>query len=254
MKYHPDRNQGNEEEAIAKFQIIQAAHEVLSDPTSKVKYDATLGRNRYGGASGVRGNPWSTAGQQFPTPPRRNPAPRDTTSGAKRWQTRFSTGVPPTAKQTFGSDPDAKKNAAKAFDNMRKNPRGESRPSEPPPPPPRQPPRTESARQRAEASFGARKSGYHPRSTMPGDEPPVSSSNYTNTERRNVPPPPPQRPGPNPMPDPLSQFRDKSASSDPNQGTPYNPRGGENTNPFDGMPLGRVKTHMRSILLTRHLP
>jgi curved DNA-binding protein CbpA len=219
LKYHPDRNNGNEQEAIAKFQVIQEAHEVLSDPAAKAKYDASLGRNRYPGASGVKGNPWANVGQQFPTPPRRTTASKNATSGAQRWQSRFSSGVPPTAKQTFGSEPDAKKNAAKAFENMRKNTRGEARPSQPPPPPPRQPPRTESARQRQEASFGSRKTGYYPRSTMTGDEPPFTSSNYTSSERRDVPPPPPQRPGPNPMPDPLSQFRDNGTSSDPNQST-----------------------------------
>ncbi|OAA47696.1 DnaJ domain protein [Metarhizium rileyi] len=242
LKYHPDRNNGNEDEAIAKFQIIQEAHEVLSDPTSKAKYDATLGKSRYTGASGVRGNPWADVGQQFPTPPRRTTTARNATSGAQRWQTRFSSGVPPTAKQTFGSDPNAKKNAAKAFENMRKNARGEPRPSEPPPPPPRQPPRTESARQRQEASFGSRKSGYYPRSTMPGDEPAVSNANYTNSERRNVPQPPPRKPVPNPMPDPLSQFRDQGSSSESRQGTPYTSGGGEKTDPFAGVPLGRAKS------------
>ncbi|EFY93456.1 DnaJ domain protein [Metarhizium acridum CQMa 102] len=241
LKYHPDRNSGNEDEAIAKFQTIQEAHEILSDPTSKAKYDATLGKSRYPGASGVRGNPWADVGQQFPTPPRRTTAARNATSGAQRWQTRFSSGVPPTAKQTFGSDPNAKKNAAKAFENMRKNARGEPRPSEPPPPPPRQPPRTESARQRQEASFGSRKSGYYPRSTMPGDEPPVSNANYTNSERRNVPQPPHRKPVPNPMSDPLSQFREKGGSSDSRHGTPYTSRGGEKIDPFAGVPLGRAK-------------
>ncbi|GAB0140382.1 hypothetical protein EsHS_00001006 [Epichloe bromicola] len=235
LKYHPDRNPGREQEVNAKFQIIQAANEVLSDPNEKSRYDAILGRSRYPGASGVKGNPWANAGAQFPTPPRRTNAganaarntqnSKNAQSGAQRWQTRFSSGVPPTAKQTFGSDHEAKRNAAKAFENMRKNAQKEPRPTEPPPPPPRQPPRTEYARQRAEASFGSKKSGYYPRSTMPGDEPPVSSQNYSSSERRDVPPPPPQRPGPNPMADPLSRFREKNNSSastrpgqDPNSG------------------------------------
>lgn len=235
LKYHPDRNPGREQEVNAKFQIIQAANEVLSDPNEKSRYDAILGRSRYPGASGVKGNPWANAGAQFPTPPRRTNAganaarntqnSKNAQSGAQRWQTRFSSGVPPTAKQTFGSDHEAKRNAAKAFENMRKNAQKEPRSTEPPPPPPRQPPRTESARQRAEASFGSKKSGYYPRSTMPGDEPPVSSQNYSSSERRDVPPPPPQRPGPNPMADPLSRFREKNNSSastrpgqDPNSG------------------------------------
>ncbi|KAG6040988.1 hypothetical protein E4U41_006378, partial [Claviceps citrina] len=230
LKYHPDRNPGREQEVNAKFQIIQAAHEILSDSTGKAKYDASLGRGRYSGASGVRGNPWANAGAQFPTPPRRTnaaagaarstPNAKNAQSGAQRWQSRFASGIPPTAKQKFGADAEAKKNAAKAFENMRKSAQKEPQPSEPPPtpppPPPRQPPRTESARQRAEASFGShRKSGYYPRSTMPGDEPPVASHNYSKFERRDVPPPPPQRPGPDPMPmpDPLSQFREGKSSS-----------------------------------------
>ncbi|KAG5992351.1 hypothetical protein E4U43_003805 [Claviceps pusilla] len=226
LKYHPDRNPGREQEVNAKFQIIQAAHEILSDPAEKAKYDASLGRGRYPGASGVRGNPWANAGAQFPTPPRRSnaatgAAPRNTQSnfknaqsGAERWQSRFSSGVPPTAKQRFGADPEAKKNAAKAFENMRKNAQqNKPQSTEPPPPPPRQPPGTEYARQRAEASFGSRKSGYYPRSTMPGDEPPVASHNYSKFDRRDVPPPPPERPGPNPMPDPLSQFRERNDTS-----------------------------------------
>ncbi|EKX34083.1 hypothetical protein GUITHDRAFT_62083, partial [Guillardia theta CCMP2712] len=36
---HPDRNQHNVEEATAKFQILQKAYEVLSDPSKKSLYD-----------------------------------------------------------------------------------------------------------------------------------------------------------------------------------------------------------------------
>ncbi|EWZ41267.1 hypothetical protein FOZG_06639 [Fusarium oxysporum Fo47] len=122
----------------------------------------------------------------------------------------------------------------------------------PPPPPP--PPRTESARQRQEASFGARKTGFHPRTTV-GDEPPVSSSNYSSrpaSERyaqrfgsdipQQAPPPTPQRPPPTAMPDPLSQFRDRDSTADPRQSSPYASNGGEKTNPFDGIPINRAKS------------
>lgn len=263
LKYHPDRNPGREEEVNSKFQIIQSAHEILTDPEQKSKYDATRGKSRYPTASGVRGNPWANMGTQFPPPPRRNPqpTPRNPTSGAQRWHTRFSTGVPPTAKQHHSSDPEAKKNAARAFENMRKTQPGSSAKnnagdSRPPPPPP--PPRTESARQRAQASFGSRKTGFHPRSAMPGDEPPVSNSNYTT---RPVPDPPVQevpeqqqprerrRPRPEPMPDPLSQFRENETFMDPRQRSPYSTHGGEKTNPFDGIPLGRAKSTRET---TRH--
>ncbi|KAK7431481.1 hypothetical protein QQZ08_001971 [Neonectria magnoliae] len=247
LKYHPDRNPGREQEVNVQFQIIQHAHEVLSDPEEKRKYDATRSRSRYPGSSGVKGNPWANAGDQFPPPPRRSQQTRPTAtpSGAQRWQNRFSQGVPPTARQYTTADQEAKKNAARAFENMRKGPpkaapKAAEQPRARSPPPP--PPRTESARQRAQASFGARRTGYHPRSATHGDEPPVTSSNYTTRqapERFAQDNPNTGRPTPEPMTDPLSQFRD---DSDPRQSTPYSKHGGEKTNPFDGVPLGRAKS------------
>ena len=44
-KYHPDRNPGDKE-AEAKFKELSSAHDVLSDPALKEKYD------RYGDAAG----------------------------------------------------------------------------------------------------------------------------------------------------------------------------------------------------------
>ncbi|KAF7546507.1 hypothetical protein G7Z17_g8392 [Cylindrodendrum hubeiense] len=257
LKYHPDRNPGREQEVNTKFQIIQAAHEILSDPEQKSKYDATRTRSRYPTASGVKGNPWANAGDAFPPPPRRNqpnrtqpnrtqpsrPAP----SGAQRWQDRFSQGVPPTAKQYATADQEAKKYAAKAFDNMRKGPpQANSKPAEKPrPTPPPPPPRTESARQRAQASFGSRRAGYHPRSATHGDEPAFASSNYNSRpapERFAQDGPNSGQPSSTPMPDPLSQFRDRDNSADTRQSTPYSNHGGEKTNPSDGVPLGRTRS------------
>ncbi|PHH65329.1 hypothetical protein CDD81_2741 [Ophiocordyceps australis] len=248
LKYHPDRNPGREDEVNSKFQTIQSAHEILSDPQRKAKYDATLGRTgRFPGSSGVRGNPWEHVSQQFPTPPRRNATTRNATSGAQRWRDRFPTGVPPTARQHATADSEARKNAdrARASEHMRRNqPQAsaqaghrEAQPSQPPPPPPR----TESAKQRAQASFGARKPGFHPRSAMTGDEPPVSNFNYssrrTDAEEARPPPPPPRQPRHSQhstkIPDPLSHFKDNAESR---QSTPYASHGGEKTNPFDGVP------------------
>ncbi|EPS25538.1 hypothetical protein PDE_00472 [Penicillium oxalicum 114-2] len=48
LKFHPDRNQGHEQEVIAKFQAIQAAHEVLSDSQQRLKYDTERLRAGYG--------------------------------------------------------------------------------------------------------------------------------------------------------------------------------------------------------------
>ncbi|KAL7938142.1 hypothetical protein V8C35DRAFT_276534 [Trichoderma chlorosporum] len=247
LKYHPDRNPGREQEVNSQFQIIQAAHEVLSDADAKAKYDASFMRSnsRYFAASGVRGNPWQNVGQQFPVPPKRNP-PRTGPSGAQRWNERFSAGAPPTAKQHASAA-----TAARAFESMRKGgaKSGQQDRRAPPPPPP--PPRTESAKKRAEASFGAKKTGYYPRSNTPGDEPPVANNNYSSRAdtQRPVPEPVPEpapAPEPMPVPDPFAQFREKSRSEesihDPRQSSPYTKSGGEKTDPFDSVPLNRAKS------------
>ena len=214
----------------------------------------------------MKGNPWSNVASQFPPPPRRNPAPGrnppppQPTSGAQRWQTRFSAGPPPTAKQATSAETEAKRNAARAFEHMRKpthtsshtsshttsqsshhsrppssdrSPQKDPRPKNPPPPPPR----TEAARQRAQASFGTRKTGYYPRSD--GDEQAVPSQNYT--PRSYVVPPEPDNTR---VPDPLQQFREQlpDGFADNRQRTPYTSHGGEKTNPFDGVPLSRAKS------------
>ncbi|KAM0465517.1 hypothetical protein ACHAPV_001569 [Trichoderma viride] len=234
LKYHPDRNPGREQEVNSQFQIIQAAHEVLSDPEAKAKYDASFARSaasRYPASSGVRGNPWQNVSQQYPTPPRRG-QPRTATSGAQRWNERFSAGVPPTAKQQ-----PAPATAARAFESMRKGGAKSGQQDRPVPPPP-PPPRTESAKKRAEASFGAKKTGYYPRSNTPGDEPPVTNNNYyssrMNTERAAE-----------PVPDPLAQFREKSRTEesfmDPPQSSPYTKDGSEKSDPSDSSPVNRAK-------------
>lgn len=46
--YHPDRNPGKELEFNAKFQAIQAANEILSDPQQRLKYDTDRLRAGYG--------------------------------------------------------------------------------------------------------------------------------------------------------------------------------------------------------------
>ncbi|VUC27212.1 unnamed protein product [Clonostachys rosea] len=258
LKYHPDRNPGREQEVNSKFLIIQAAHDILTDPQKRAKYDATRtrsGAGRYAGSSGVKGNPWSDVSQQYPVPPRRrnDHAPRTNPSrGAERWNTRFSAGVPPTSKQN-ASDAEAKKNFATAFEQMRNNKtqagnksnQGASRTSGPPPP---TPPRSESARRRAENAFGtstARKAGYHPRGATAGDEPPVTSQNYssrpdnhrfeTDSFGAQV-----------PMEDPLRQFRDDSQAENRHR-APYTTHGGEKTNLFDGINVGRSKSMREAV-------
>lgn len=235
MKFHPDRNPGREQEVNSQFQIIQAAHEVLSDPEAKAKYDASFARSaasRYPASSGVRGNPWQNVSQQYPTPPRRG-QPRTATSGAQRWNERFSAGVPPTAKQQT-----TPATAARAFESMRKGGAKSGQQDRPVPPPP-PPPRTEGAKKRAEASFGAKKTGYYPRSNTPGDEPLVTNNNYSSS-RMNA-----ERAA-EPVPDPLAQFREKSRTEegfmDPQQNSSYTKDGSEKSDPSDNSPSNRAKS------------
>ena len=51
LKYHPDRNPNNLEEATSKFQEINEAYETLKDPQSRNRYDAEL--NGMGGDIGI---------------------------------------------------------------------------------------------------------------------------------------------------------------------------------------------------------
>ncbi|KAL9623479.1 MAG: hypothetical protein Q9160_002159 [Pyrenula sp. 1 TL-2023] len=94
--YHPDRNPGKEFEYNAKFQAIQAAHEVLADPQQRAKYDAerqkAAAANTFSTQYRPGGTPKSTpTSAHFPPPPKR--------PGAEK--TRYPTsGVhkpPPTA-------------------------------------------------------------------------------------------------------------------------------------------------------------
>ncbi|KAH7328218.1 hypothetical protein B0I35DRAFT_472958 [Stachybotrys elegans] len=237
LKYHPDRNPGREQEVNAKFQTIQSAHEVLSDPQKKSQYDATLPRSRYPTASGVKGNPWSHVSEQFPAPPRRKPP----ASGAQRWNQRFASGVPPTAKQQASSDSESRQSAAsaaRAFESMRTKASNQQRETPQAPPPP--PPRSETARQRQQASFGNRKPSYAPRTSAQDDEPPATPAR-NNTARHHA-SSSSQVPQASPIPDPFSQFREREYGHDARQSSPYTTHGGEKTNPFDGVPIGRAKS------------
>lgn len=53
LKYHPDKNQGDEE-ALAKYQDISAAYDILSDQDKRRKYDQCGEKcvNEQGGGGG----------------------------------------------------------------------------------------------------------------------------------------------------------------------------------------------------------
>ncbi|KAK6336575.1 hypothetical protein TWF718_009378 [Orbilia javanica] len=135
LKYHPDRNPGREAEFNAKFQQIQAAHELLTDPGRRKLYDRS--RLHYNGSNKPRPDRYdvSTPSNEPPAPSRKyagnthrsaystSTRPSDTHFSAKsqwdhasrtytpggasawkaaqeRWQQRGSREVPRTPKKT----------------------------------------------------------------------------------------------------------------------------------------------------------
>ncbi|QDS67951.1 hypothetical protein FKW77_008927 [Venturia effusa] len=108
--YHPDRNPGKEAEFNAKFQCIQAAHEILTDPDQRRIYDNERRKSGYGGVraqsayAGTQREQTAYAGSAFANgrspyatysnfapPPRRNPAP----SAKPRPQPTYTHGTGP---------------------------------------------------------------------------------------------------------------------------------------------------------------
>ncbi|KAJ4324513.1 hypothetical protein N0V94_001253 [Neodidymelliopsis sp. IMI 364377] len=67
LQYHPDRNPGHEAEFVVKFQEIQAAHEILCDPTQRQKYDNE--RRKYRNLN-IPTNTPNTPRARPPPPPR----------------------------------------------------------------------------------------------------------------------------------------------------------------------------------------
>jgi DnaJ-class molecular chaperone len=58
LKWHPDKNQNNKEEAETKFKEINEAYQVLSDKQKRQTYDQ-FGHAAFDPASGMGGNPFS---------------------------------------------------------------------------------------------------------------------------------------------------------------------------------------------------
>ncbi|NXL45514.1 DNJB8 protein, partial [Podilymbus podiceps] len=56
LKWHPDKNPRNKEEAEKKFKAVAEAYEVLSDPQKRLIYDRSVKKNRsHGGRSAMGG-------------------------------------------------------------------------------------------------------------------------------------------------------------------------------------------------------
>lgn len=264
LKYHPDRNPGREHEVNAKFQTIQAAHEVLTDPEQRAKYD--IGRSRgLGGsfpsqarpASGfARGNPWSNVASDFPPPPRatRSRPQPPPSAGAQRYANNFKPsayGASSAGQRQADDDAaEARRKTYEAWSKMRgsERPKPPQPPGYPPPPgyddrrssrppPPKPPPPPIPKR-----------NGYAPGNAA-GDEPPASNTSAYYTHRATRAPTAKQQPYQEPPPrrqphiDPLNQFRDKTGTPlEPRLSTPYASRGGEKTNPFESINLNRSQS------------
>ncbi|KAI0387669.1 hypothetical protein F5Y04DRAFT_9420 [Hypomontagnella monticulosa] len=266
LKYHPDRNPGRESEVNPKFQIIQSAHEILVDDTLRKQYDDAR-RNyssRFPRASGVRGNPWQDISKQYPQPPTRHATQTSSTkshSGAQRYA-HFAPGVSRAGRPNNRDDPQSRKAYADAWDSMRPGSARRGHPQSPGRAPTSATrdtrgsdsdsmPRTAWQQQKAQASFGNRRTGFTPRSPGQSDEPPVTNKNYFTTRTHSqvfneAPPPPPASEAPStPRPsapiDPLAQFREKVW--DERQSMPYHTPGGEKTSLFDDtLNLGRTSS------------
>lgn len=267
---HPDRPGGSNE----AFSIINHAHDMLTDPDKKRKYDADFNRrNRTAHASGVRGNPWATAGNQWAPPPRPHnfpsrPAPttqKRQPSTAEKFAEMAGSARRPPPRPT-----EANKNSQwQAWDHIRMNKHAaagqnmgsgsSSRPasgSRPAPPPPPVPPRAAPQKQ-PKGSFGARvqKNGYIPES--PGDEGAHSKDNYFTTRthsslfnetstaaraRRRAPPSPPNN-GEDHNDDDVDDDDDDGLFPGVRHSTPYQTHGGEKFDSWNGAShIGRSRS------------
>ena len=127
LQYHPDRNPSGD--TTAKFQAIQSANEILTDPQQRAKYDAQRIRSGqlHTYAEAPPPPPRRPAGfSNFPPPPPPPPmSSKKTTfsqsSGASGPQkyTRFNTSDPPSWRTRTTDDPKSKTNDFKAWEHMR---------------------------------------------------------------------------------------------------------------------------------------
>ncbi|MCJ1257039.1 hypothetical protein MMC24_004864 [Lignoscripta atroalba] len=201
LKYHPDRNPGREVEFNGRFQILQAAHEVLCDPPQRAKYDADRIRagifTSYTSASKPDVPPRSP-NVNFPPPPRRTQPPSATkpsfpttpSAGAGRYAPYAQTEQRKWANPK--EDAQARTNAFKAWEHMKhQTPQGRTAP----PRPQRSPPKSANSYM----SQGSRETGNEmPKTSTPrtrpewdqyqephGSFPSMSRANTTRVPRAN---------------------------------------------------------------------
>lgn len=144
MKNHPDRNRGHEQEAVARFQAVQAAHEVLKEQDTRRRYDLSRRLPTANGSASTRqpaarGNPYK-ATSNFPPPPMRTNPTRQTQNTANRGAHRGAEGFthfppppPPRPQPKTSTNKDAKDraNIFEAWQSMhgRKSPERKAAPT-----------------------------------------------------------------------------------------------------------------------------
>ncbi|PWY88775.1 DnaJ domain protein [Aspergillus sclerotioniger CBS 115572] len=133
LKYHPDRNPGKELEFNSKFQAIQAANEILSDPQQRLRYDTDRLRAGYGKVYGPpRAN---TARKAPPNPygsysPKPQPKPTFSTrpqsfhhgpsTGAQRYAS-YARAAPKQPWEKMQDDGQTRADAYRGFQDMKGN-------------------------------------------------------------------------------------------------------------------------------------
>ncbi|EUC32730.1 hypothetical protein COCCADRAFT_5651 [Bipolaris zeicola 26-R-13] len=257
LQYHPDRNPGREAEFVVRFQEIQAAHEILCDPTQRAKYDAERRKYRNASASAntpntprtrpppAQRNTYTTStpnGSYYRAPPPRPQAQRPPppqhqnsyTTGADRF-TNKNFRPPPTAQKPDPRprDAEARANVFTAWQKM-KQPRGEdarqqsnNAHSSAYPNPPNNPNGTPFGRSQSTRAPSS-KQGFDP--SVPGVDEGQARSSYRNYARPAPTPPHSTTP-------PKESQADNVPYSEANRvRTPYySHAGGERTSMFEGI-------------------
>ncbi|KAL2822303.1 hypothetical protein BDW59DRAFT_102497 [Aspergillus cavernicola] len=215
LKYHPDRNPGKELEFNARFQAIQAAHEILSDPHQRLKYDTERLRNGYYGPpkpssarkDSAAGYPTAKPNTKATFSERPKSFHHGPSSGAQRYAS-YARAAPKQPWEKMRDETQTRADAYRGFQEMKGNampgwssfdPRGRGGPPGTVPKPTGTP-NGSSARPKSAYEYvhtgakpttaesahaqSAKKKGFAPRAAAGGDEPmAANTASYRNAPR-----------------------------------------------------------------------
>ncbi|KAI9677313.1 MAG: hypothetical protein M1829_002656 [Trizodia sp. TS-e1964] len=164
LKYHPDRNPGHELEFNSKFQAIQAAHEILTDPELKLKYDIDRARLYRPYSTPLHGrppmsqrNPFNPSTAWDPPPPSFKTYASTPSNRASQYAT-YGKGFGK-ERSTAQDDTEAK---LRAWKNMRNRASAGGNKPPPPPEPPKRPEQQENKFGRSQSSYARSKPDPNP--------------------------------------------------------------------------------------------